>query len=85
MIIKAIVLPTPMRIKKKFKKLKGDEIFLYSLIGGGILLISLIKVENKVLPIFGLSYCGLSYAFLKKVDDDVLEVILKNNNYFYRI
>lgn len=87
MIIKAIVLPTPMRIKKKLKKIKLDkeEIFLYSLIGGGIVLISFANIDNKALPIFGLGYCGLSYTFFKNVDDEILNEILKDYNHFYRI
>ncbi|ENZ01623.1 hypothetical protein HMPREF1092_00857 [Clostridium thermobutyricum] len=79
MIIKAIVVPTPNRIKKKFKEsITKDEIFLYSLILGGIGVISLSDIEFKGLPIFGLTYCGLAYSFLRNVDEEILKEIFKN-------
>lgn len=79
MIIKAITIPTPSRLKKKIKKYCTKErIAIYSLISGGILTISLTETELKSLPIGGLLYCGFTYEVIEKTDPDILNMIYKN-------
>lgn len=84
MIIKAITLPTPRRIKSKLKKYCTKErVAIYSLIGGGIAIISLTDTDFKSIPIGGLLYCGFAYEVIDRTDPEILELICKNN-IFYR-
>ncbi|MBM7835532.1 hypothetical protein [Clostridium sardiniense] len=79
MIIKAITVPTPRRIKKKVKNFCAKErIAMYSLIGGGILTISLTDTELKSLSIGGLLYCGFTYEVIERTDPEILNMIYKN-------
>lgn len=79
MIIKAITVPTPRRIKKKIEKFCTKErMAMYSLIGGGILTISLTDTELKSLPIGGLLYCGFTYEVIERTDPEILNMIYKN-------
>lgn len=86
MLITTIVIPTPSRIRNKLKKVCTKErIAIYSLISGGILIISLSKGEFKSLPICGLLYCGFAFEIIDRADSEVLEIIAKNtNNYYFR-
>lgn len=80
MIIKAITIPTPKRIKNKLKKYCTKErIAIYSLIGGGIVIIYLTESNFKSIPIGGLLYCGFAYEVIEKTDKEILELICKNN------
>ncbi|MGL5416567.1 MAG: hypothetical protein ACRDAU_12960 [Clostridium sp.] len=80
MIIKAFVVPTPRRIKKKIKVLEKEDIFLYSCILAGIGIINTLNIENKGIPLVGLAYCGISYEILRNMDEETLKVILRNHD-----
>lgn len=80
MIIKAITILTPKRIKNKLKKYCTKErIAIYSLIGGGIVIIYLTELNFKSIPIGGLLYYGFAYEVIEKTDKEILELICKNN------
>ncbi|WP_194190227.1 hypothetical protein [Clostridium chrysemydis] len=86
MIITAITIPTPKRIKKKVLKLCTKErIGIYSCILTGIGIISLSDAEIKALPILGLLYCGFTFEVIERADPEVLEIMAKNmNENYYR-
>lgn len=84
MVIKAITVPTPRRIKKYLKdKCTKERILVYSLISGGIMIISSGDVKFKGFPIFGLLYLGFAYEVIEHTDDEILNSIYRNINYNY--
>lgn len=86
MFIKVITIPTPKRIKKLLKKYCTKErMLIYSLIGGGITIISLGDIQFKQLPIGGLLYCAFTYEVIEKTDPEILNMIYKNSNYNFRL
>ncbi|MGL4875007.1 MAG: hypothetical protein ACRC30_10210 [Clostridium sp.] len=80
MIIKAFVVPTPRRIKKKIRALEKEDIFLYFCILTGMGIINVLDLEHKEIPLLGLTYCGISYEILRNMDDETLRVILQNHD-----
>lgn len=82
MFIKAVTVPTPRRIKKYLKdKCTKERILVYSLISGGIIIISLGDLKIKGLPIFGLLYLGFAYEVIEHTDDEILNIIYRDINY----
>ncbi|AIY82644.1 hypothetical protein U729_2545 [Clostridium baratii str. Sullivan] len=82
MFIKAVTVPTPRRIKKYLKdKCTKERILVYSLIGGGIMIISLGDLKLKDFPIFGLLYLGFAYEVIEHTDDEILNSIYRDINY----
>lgn len=80
MIIKAFVVPTPRRIKKKIKALEKEDIFLYFCIIAGMGIVNVLDVKHKVIPLIGLTYCGISYEILRNMDEETLRVVLQNHD-----
>lgn len=81
MIIKAIILPTPKRIRKVIKRYcTKDRILIYFLIGSGILVISLTDTKLKGFSIGGLLYCGFTYEVIERTDPKILNMIYKDSN-----
>lgn len=88
MIIKAVIVPTPRRIKKYFKyKCTKERILVYSLISGGIISVSLEDIKIKGLPILSLLYWGFAYQVIEHTDDEILNSIYRdiNSNYVYNL
>lgn len=86
MVIKAITVPTPRRIKKYLKdRCTKERILVYSLISGVIMIISLGDLKLKGFTIFELSYLGFAYEVIEHTDDEIFNSIYKdiNYNYFY--
>ncbi|MDU4911125.1 hypothetical protein [Clostridium baratii] len=82
MFIKAVTVPTPRRIKKYLKdKCTKERILVYSLIGGGIMIISLGDLKLKDFPILGLLYLGFAYEVIEHTDDEILNSIYRDINY----
>lgn len=87
-MIKAIVVPTPKKIKKyignfDFKQIKRlvitkERIVLYGIIGTGIIIIAFNKLPYKVFVIGSLIYNGIAYEVLEKWykdygDDEIIK------------
>lgn len=88
MFIKAVTVPTPRRIKKYLKdKCTKERILVYSLISGGIIIISLGDVKLKGFPIWGLLYLGFAYEVIEHTDDEILNNSYRdiNCNYVYNL
>lgn len=86
MIVKAITVPTPTRIKKFVKdKITKERVLIYSLIGAGIGVITLSKTPEKGFVIGALLYCGITYEVLEKSEDIINDPIwieaMMNSNY----
>ena len=82
MFIKAVTVPTPRRIQKYLKdKCTKERILVYSLISGGIIIISLGDLKIKGLPIWGLLYLGFAYEVIEHTDDEILNSIYRDINY----
>lgn len=82
MIIKAITVPTPRRIKNKLKRYCTKErIAIYSLISGGIVVVSLTETNFKYIPTAGLLYCGFVYKIIERTDKEILDLICKDGTF----
>lgn len=87
MIVKAITIPTPRRVKRSIKKyLTPERVVIYALIGTGIGIVSLNSVPIKVIPIGALIYCGFAYEIIDNVieteDPEFIKYLLENNFYY---
>lgn len=88
MIVKAITMPTPKRIKNSFKRYATKErVAIYSLIGTGIAIISLNSIPIKAVPIGALLYCGIAYEVIDNMvyeteDEEIIKFLLENNFYY---
>ncbi|MGL5379684.1 hypothetical protein [Clostridium sp.] len=78
MIVKAITVPTPRRIKKFLKeKLTKERVCVYSLIGAGVGLTSLTDVPAKGVITGALVYCGIAYEVIEKSEDIINDPFFK--------
>ncbi|MGL5615101.1 MAG: hypothetical protein ACRDD2_02555 [Sarcina sp.] len=89
MIVKAITIPTPKRVRNSLKKYATKErVAIYSLIGTGIAIISLNSIPIKAVPIGALVYCGIAYEVIDNMvyetEDEELIKFLLENNFYYR-
>lgn len=88
MIVKAIVIPTPNRIKRKVKKyITKERVVIYTLIGTGIAVISFNSIPIKAVPIGALVYCGIAYEVIENLayeieDPEVIKYLLETNFYY---
>lgn len=86
MIIKALVAPTPKRIKKFIKdKITKERVTLYSLIGAGIAIVSLNDVPIKGVAIGTLIYYGIAYEVIinsEEIINDPLFAEAYRNNFY---
>lgn len=96
-MIKAIVIPTPKRLKKYIrdtdfkKKAKSfitiERTIVYGTIGTGVTIMSLSDVKAKPFVIGSLLYHGVAYEILEKWydmygEDEELRKIIMNNNVY---
>lgn len=90
MIVKAITLPTPTRIKKFVKNnITMERVGIYSIIGLGIGVISVSKTPEKGFVIGSLVYCAIAYEVLEKSEHIInnpmwIEAMINNkyNGYY---
>lgn len=88
MIVKAITIPTPRRVKKQIKKyITMERVVIYSLIGAGTAIICLNSIPVKAIPIGALIYCGVAYEVIENgvyaTDDPELIRYLLETNFYY--
>lgn len=96
-LIKAIVVPTPKRLKKYIKdtdfkkKVKSfatpERVLIYGSIGTGVTIISLSDAPAKPFVIGSLLYHGIAYEILEKWydeygNDEEMRKIMMNKNYW---
>lgn len=97
-MIKAIVFPTPKRLKRYIKntdfkkKAKAfatpERALIYGTIGTGVTIISLSDAPAKPFVIGSLIYHGVAYEILEKWydeygnDEEIMKMMMQNKNYW---
>lgn len=97
-MIKAIVIPTPKRLKKyirdtDFKKkaksfVTPERAIIYGTIGTGVTIMSLSDVPAKPFVIGSLLYHGIAYEILEKWydeygnDEEIRKMMISNRDYW---
>lgn len=96
-MIKTVIIPTPSRIRNKMKYYDLKKIIrkyatkergvIYSLIGSGLIMISMNSFPGKPISIALLIYNGIAYEVLEKwyeeLSDDELKNILIQNKILF--